>query len=236
MTSLPKTAVLVSQCPRGSQIFIGGSYQIKTIGSRPELKCTHCGGTKHTRAGCYELIRYLDWWNHSKAPHKNKSISLNTSAESDPVNPIVSTTPAPASASVATIGTQCYVLNTSSKKHTWIIDTGAIDHMTFDPGQIASHTPSSQSVVSNANDVPSPVTGKGSRSLADSLNLDSVLIVPSLHHNLLLVAQITIALNCIVTFWPTHCVFQDILNSKTIGCCIRRGKLYYLDLASNSEA
>ena len=63
-----------------------------------------------------------------------------------------------------------------------------------------------------------------------------MLIVPSLHHNLLSVAQITTALNCTVTFWPTHCVFQDILSSKTIGCGTRRGKLYYLDLASDSEA
>ncbi|CAL9021702.1 unnamed protein product, partial [Prunus brigantina] len=30
--------------------------------------------------------------------------------------------------------------------------------------------------------------------------------------------------------------FQDILSSKTIGCGTRRGKLYYLDLASDSEA
>ncbi|KAI5317136.1 hypothetical protein L3X38_036843 [Prunus dulcis] len=55
--------------------------------------------------------------------------------------------------------------------------------MTFDPGQLTSHTPSSQSVVSNVN--------------------------------------------------GTH--FLDIL-SKTIGCGTRRGKLYYLDLASDSEA
>ncbi|CAL8995150.1 unnamed protein product [Prunus brigantina] len=108
--------------------------------------------------------------------------------------------------------------------------------MTFDPGQIISHTPPSQSVVSNANGTPSPVIGEGSLSLSDSLTLDSVLIVPSLHHNLLSVAQITTALNCTVTFWPTHCVFRDILGSKTIGCGTRRGKLYYLDLASDSEA
>ncbi|CAL9005201.1 unnamed protein product, partial [Prunus brigantina] len=59
-------------------------------------------------------------------------------------------------ASVATSGTQGYVLHSSSKKHTWVIDTGATDHMTFDPGQIISHTPPSQSVVSNANGTPSP--------------------------------------------------------------------------------
>ncbi|KAI5334394.1 hypothetical protein L3X38_024527 [Prunus dulcis] len=88
------------------------------------------------------------------------------------------------SSKITTTGSHGYVLHCSSKKHIWVIDTGAIDHMTFDPGQLTSHTPSSQSMVSNANGTPSP----------------------------------------------------DILSSKTIGCGTMRGKLYYLDLASDSEA
>ncbi|CAL2253605.1 unnamed protein product [Prunus armeniaca] len=109
------------------------------------------------------------------------------------------------SSKIATTGSHCYVLHSSSKKHTWVIDTGATDHMTFVPGQINSHTPSSQSVVSNANGTPLPNNWGGfSLSLSDSLTLDSVLI--------------------------------DILSSKTIGCGTRRGKLYYLDLASDCEA
>ena len=72
---------------------------------------------------------------------------------------MVSATVVPTSASIATIGTKGHVLNTSSKKNTWIIDLGATDHITFDHGQIASHTPSPQSVVSNANGTPSLVIG-----------------------------------------------------------------------------
>ncbi|CAL9001419.1 unnamed protein product [Prunus brigantina] len=122
MASAPETVVMVTQGQRGPQISTDGSSHTKVIGSHPEHKFTHCGGSKHTCAGCYELI-----------------------------GPAVSTTPAPAFTSVATTGTQGYVLHSSSKKHTWIIDTGATDHMTFDPGRIASHTPSPQSMVSNAN-------------------------------------------------------------------------------------
>ncbi|KAI5352019.1 hypothetical protein L3X38_004910 [Prunus dulcis] len=125
----------------------------QVTGTHLEHKCTHYGGSKHTRAGCYELIGCPDWWDHSKAPRKNRSKSPNTSSDSDLVSPAVSTTPAPASASVAITGTQGYVLHSSSKKHARIIDTRATDHMTFDPGQIASHTPSPQSMVSNANAV-----------------------------------------------------------------------------------
>ncbi|CAL8167921.1 unnamed protein product [Prunus armeniaca] len=44
------------------------------------------------------------------------------------------------------------------------------------------------------------------------------------------------ALDCSVTFWPTHCVFKDILSIKTICGGTRKGKLYYLDLTPNSKA
>ncbi|KAI5350864.1 hypothetical protein L3X38_003755 [Prunus dulcis] len=97
------------------------------------------------------------------------------------------------SSKIDTTGSHDYVLHSSAKKHIWFIDTGSTSHMTFDPGQISSHTPSSQLVVSNDNGSPSPVP--------------FLSLTPS-----------------------------DILTSKTIGCGIRRGKLYYLDLASDSEA
>ncbi|KAI5317748.1 hypothetical protein L3X38_037455 [Prunus dulcis] len=125
--------------------------------------------------------------------------------------------------------------HTSSQKFAWIIYSVATDHMTFASGQLISRKSSTPSVVSNANGTPSPMVGEDYLSLSTSLHLDSVLLVPSLDHNLLFVAQLTTTLGCTVTFWPNHCVFQDILIGKTIGCGTRRGKLYYLDWASDSE-
>ena len=155
MIGAEEDSIMVTQRQRGPQNSIGGSSQNKASRYHPENKCTHCGGDKHTHASCYELIGYPDWWDHSKAHHKNRSKSLNISFESDLVSRMVSATLVPTSASIATIGTKGHVLNTSSKKNTWIIDLGAIDHITFDHGQIASHTPSPQSVVSNAKGTPS---------------------------------------------------------------------------------
>ncbi|CAL8152076.1 unnamed protein product [Prunus armeniaca] len=51
--------------------------------------------------------------------------------------------------------------------------SGASNHMTCDSNKITSLSPSSQSVVSNANGSSSPVVGEGSLSLIDSLHLDS---------------------------------------------------------------
>ena len=67
------------------------------------------------------------------------------------------------------------------------------------------------------------------------MNLDSVLVVHSLNYNLLLVSQITTTLFCVVIFWPEFCVFKDIRTRQTIGCGVRRGNLYYLDLVSKSS-
>ena len=117
-----------------------------------------------------------------------------------------------------------------TKNSIWIIDTDASDHMTKDSGNLKFFKPSSQSVICTANGSTSPITGKGSITLIDSLTLDTVLIVPSLEYNLLSVSQIMFILACTVTFWPLFCVFQDILTWKILGNGVRRGNIYYLEL------
>ncbi|KAF9671249.1 hypothetical protein SADUNF_Sadunf12G0027800 [Salix dunnii] len=42
--------------------------------------CTHCGDTGHTKSCCYDLIRYPEWWDLSKAPkHKGKTLPTTSS-------------------------------------------------------------------------------------------------------------------------------------------------------------
>ena len=74
------------------------------------------------------------------------------------------------------------------------------------------------------------VIGEGSLTFTDILNLNYVLVVPSLNYNILFVSQIIAALSCIVIFWLEFCVFNDIRKKQMIGCGIKREKLYYLDL------
>ena len=99
------------------------------------------------------------------------------------------------------------VFSATSKNITWIIDTGASDHMTRDSSQLKSVLPSSQSVISTANGSTSPISREGSVILSNILTLDIVLVVPSLEYNLLSVNQLTSTLACTVTFWPSFCVF-----------------------------
>ena len=99
--------------------------------------------------------------------------------------------------------------------------------MTFDYRQVSPLKSSSQNSVSTANGTSIPIIGEGSLSLTNTLNLDSVLVVPFLNYNLLSISQITTALFCVVIFWPEY-----IQTRQTIGCGVRRGKLYYLDFVS----
>jgi len=83
----------------------------------------------------------------------------------------------------------------------WIINFGATNHMTFDSRQVSSLKPSSQKFVCTANGNTTPVIGEGSLTLNDSLNLDSILVVPNLNYNLLYVSKLTTTLSCVVIFF-----------------------------------
>ena len=74
------------------------------------------------------------------------------------------------------------------KDKTWIVDTGASEHMTRDVRQLQSILPSSQSIISTANGNTSPVIGEGSVIFSNTLTLNIVLVVPSLEYNLLSVS------------------------------------------------
>ncbi|KAK2991285.1 hypothetical protein RJ640_024550 [Escallonia rubra] len=138
-------------------------------------------------------------------------------------------------AAAAGNGGKALNMSTLVTNSAWIIDSGATDHMTFDSRQVSTLKQSSQKFVTTANGTSAPIVGEGHLPLTNNMNLDSVLVVPSLDYNLLSVSQITTALFCVVIFWPNFCVFKDICTRQTIGCGVRRGKLYYLDLVTKSS-
>lgn len=101
--------------------------------------------------------------------------------------------------------------------------------MTNDPKKLTTRILPKQSMVKTANGGVADVTYEGSTQVSKTMNLDTVLVVPSLSSNLLSISQIIDILNCYVTFWPTNCMFQDIATDRIIGYGIRKGNLYYLE-------
>ncbi|XP_026450554.1 uncharacterized protein LOC113350634 [Papaver somniferum] len=130
---------------------------------------------------CYALVHreYVQhWWDqHLKRKKETKKNSGAQMASTKKGKDSVVT-----SASVARAGNDGKVLNVSSlvSNNSWIVDSGATDHMTCDSKQISSLKPNLQKTVSTANGSQAPITGEGSISLTETLNLDSVLVVPTL--------------------------------------------------------
>jgi hypothetical protein len=103
--------------------------------------------------------------------------------------------------------------------------------MTHESSNFSSYnTYPSKRCVKTANGSSSAVSGVGSPPLTSSMSLSTVLHVPHLSGKLLSISQITKELKCSITFFDTHCVFQDFLTGTMIGLGRERDGLYYLDL------
>ncbi|KAM1066691.1 hypothetical protein ACFX2B_021831 [Malus domestica] len=94
-------------------------------------------------------------------------------------------------------------VSASVMNNTWIIDSGATEHMTCDSRKVQTLKPSTKNVVGVATGSHAPVIKEGTISFSNTLSLDTVLVVPSLDYNLLSIAQITVILHCLVIFWPS---------------------------------
>ncbi|GJX61870.1 putative RNA-directed DNA polymerase [Tanacetum coccineum] len=185
----------------------------------------------HTKQRCYEVIGYPEWWDFTKRPRKNIA-KRNDAGKGPSVNIVQSKkNDAGKGPSVNTVQSgmkfKSNVFLANSLNNTWLIDTGASDHMVNDSNLLSSVLPSTHTTIYTANGGSSPVIGEGSTDLSKSLSLNSVLIVPALEYNILSVSKITVALKCTVTFWPQFCTFQDIVTRKFLGCGVRKGNLYF---------
>ncbi|CAM8896855.1 unnamed protein product [Rhodiola kirilowii] len=140
---------------------------------------------------------------------------------------MVNRSSAPAAA-VAQSGTSNTCLVSTSPQ--WVIDSGATDHMTGNPALFSSFSSHhSHPPVSLADGTQSPVVGSGTVNPTSSLSLTSVLSLPKLSFNLMSVSRLTRSLNCCATFFPDHCVFQDLSTKKIIGKGRQSAGLYILD-------
>lgn len=217
------------------------------------LGCSHCGNAKHTRETCFKLHGYPEWWNEFKAKKSQEAnggvgraaiahggVERTTIAHIAHAEPTLSLIPCvETKAETASNGSDqgkgcCYtssalVVSTKQKDDDWIVDSGATDHMTYNPDDLDEYITPRRNNISNANGVLYPVTGAGTIQLSPSISLTNTLLVPSLTTKLISVGQATEDLNCIVLMYPHFCLFQDILTKKIIGRGTKREGLYYID-------
>ncbi|KAI5410279.1 hypothetical protein KIW84_055684 [Lathyrus oleraceus] len=138
---------------------------------------------------------------------------------------------------VAQRGNYLHALNTSKEKiKSWIVDSGASDHMTGDFTLFSSYSPCPYNYnVRIADGTHSKVMGKGSIIISPNITLDSVLYVPKLDCNLLSISKITRDLKCVTKFFPNLCEFQTLESGKTIGNAEECAGLYLLQVEKSEE-
>nr|CAD1840715.1 unnamed protein product [Ananas comosus var. bracteatus] len=197
----------------------GAAMIAKKSSKKGIRKCTYCNGDNHLVETCFKLHGYPEWHPKGKSGSKIESSKNN-----------LAPTTAAGLMAKSGISNSAYSSSVLTRTSDWIIDTGATDHMTCDRSKFTNlSSNNSKPVIANANGISSPVTGVGTVLISPSLSVSNVLFVPSLNCNLLSVSQLTKSHNCVVIFFPTHCVLQNIHTKAKIGSGKRSGDLYYLE-------
>jgi len=116
----------------------------------------------------------------------------------------------------------------SFPNHEWIIDSGASDHITsnlssFDNIQTL-HQPCP---IKLPNSDIVYITHTDILYVSPNISFSNVLYVHSFKFNLLSISKLTTTLNCVVIFFSTFCVLEDLLTRKLIGTSELRDGLYH---------
>ncbi|KAJ9540324.1 hypothetical protein OSB04_026830 [Centaurea solstitialis] len=200
-------------------------------------RCTHCGKFYHTVEHCYEIVGYPegrkkdrdgDKGRDGRSKHKVSSKTAHLVASSpipglsvDQYTKLVEyfggTSDTSNAEHVDTLPT-ANMAGKATSLNTWIIDSGASEHITFDGAILENQTRSGDEMaVKIPNGEPIPVMSVGNTSLPNELKIDNVLNIPAFKCNLLSVSKLTKALRCALIFFPDFCVIQDLASRNLIG-------------------
>ena len=118
----------------------------------------------------------------------------------------------------------------------WIIDTGASNHMTGEIGDFKDLTEIAPCPVGLPDGSSTVATKEGTVILDRNFCLKNVLFVPGLACKLISVSQLTDYHNCFVQFTNGLCVIQDRTLRTLIGAGERRDGLYFFKAVSRVQA
>lgn len=204
-------------------------------GKKPFYHCDYCGMDGHFESRCFKKHGYPPKENRSNDQGKfvaaiaaNESSSTAPNFTNEQYNQLLALINSGNSTPLVNLaGSTC--LSSFLTKESWIIDSGATDHMASSPQLLTSF-------IEKFNFPPIKLpTGQttqishiGSAIPTTSVPVIDVFVVPAFNFNLLSVSKITKALNCSVTFFLDYCIFQDLHTKKEIGLGKENGGLYHL--------
>ena len=129
--------------------------------------------------------------------------------------------------SVTTSGNH-FIFSLRSHSNSWILDTGATDHICCSLELFTTYTSISPIQIRLPNGSHTCASLAGSVCLSDDLVLHGVLYLPSFSFNLISVTKLTSSLCCRLIFTNCACKIQDLSSSKMIGYAEVEHGLYVL--------
>ena len=124
----------------------------------------------------------------------------------------------------------------TSFANSWIIDSGATDHMTHTCNNFLTYSPcSSSKKIATADGSLATIAGIGDVKISPLMTLKNVLHVPKLSTNLISIHKLTQDLYYTVIFHNNYCIFQDKDSGRMIGRAREKDGLYYLETPSQNS-
>ncbi|KAF7837576.1 uncharacterized protein G2W53_006058 [Senna tora] len=228
--------------------------------NKKDRHCDHCGYTGHTKGTCFKLNGYPDWWKERKpgsGSGKKQQANLVVDGEAD--NPLEMKESADFSSMISQLVRQEiaklskakagtdeiasfahsleFAGNASVQKSlvigTWIVDTGASSHMSYDRSLLVDVKVLKQSINVHLPDGKTVIVKEAGRAIINGdLVLDNVLLIPTFKYNLLSVRKI-IKGSINVIFNASNCLVQDPTTRRILAVGQTIGNLYYLQQKVN---
>jgi len=116
--------------------------------------------------------------------------------------------------------------------HSWILDSGATDHISSDPTLFFHSNTSRMPSVNLPTGSSVPINFTGTILFNKNITLDNVLHEPSFRLNLMSASKLTKSLRCCIILFPDFCVIQDLATGKMTGWGKQDRGLYYMSSVS----
>ena len=219
--------------------------------NKSSLLCSHCNRMGHEYETCFALCGYPEWWGDrprsdgqgtgrergqtntwnsgrgNRGTHRANAAqasSVATDVEPDAKSPLPGLNSEQWQNLLKLLSESKTTVMTGES---WIIDTGASNHMTGEIGDFKDLTEIAPCPVGLPDGNSTIATKEGTVILDQNFCLKNVLFVPGLTCKLISVSQLTDYHNCFIQFTSGLCVIQDRTLRTLIGAGERRDGLYF---------